>query len=318
MKTYLVTGCAGFIGSNLVDYLLKRNCKIIGLDNLSTGKKFFLKDALKNKNFKFYKIDLLKNNIDKYFKNVDRVYHFAANADVRFGLKHRKKDINQNIIVTYKILETIKKNKINELIFASTGSIYGEATQIPTKENTSFPIQTSLYGASKVSAEAIISAYSEAYNLKSYIFRFVSILGDRYTHGHVYDFIKKLKKNKNVINILGDGNQKKSYLHVTDCIQAIDLAVRKFNKKVNIINLGTQECLTVKESVKIICKILKLKPKMQYSGGKRGWIGDNPYIYLDTYKIRSTGWEPRYNIKESIKKTVKYLLKNKWLLKIKN
>ncbi len=318
MKTYLVTGCTGFIASNLVDYLLKRNCKIIGLDNLSTGKKFFLKEALKNKNFKFYKIDLLKNNIDKYFENVDRVYHFAANADVRFGLKHRKKDINQNIIVTYKILETIKKNKINELIFASTGSIYGEATQIPTKENTYFPIQTSLYGASKVSAEAIISAYSEAYELKSYIFRFVSILGDRYNHGHVYDFIKKLKKNKNVINILGDGNQKKSYLHVADCIRAIDLAVKKFNKKVNIVNLGTQECLTVKDSIKIICKILKLKPKMQYSGGKRGWIGDNPYIYLDTYKIRSIGWEPRYNIKRSIKKTVNYILKNEWLLKIKN
>ena len=170
---------------------------------------------------------LTKSDQDRYFKNVDRVYHFAANADVRFGLKHRKKDINQNILVTYRILETIKKNKINELIFSSTGSIYGEATQIPTKENSPFPIQTSLYGASKASAEAIISAYSEAYELKSYIFRFVSILGNRYTHGHVFDFIKKLKKNKNVISILGDGNQKKSYLHVDDCIRAIDLGVRK-------------------------------------------------------------------------------------------
>ncbi len=317
-KTFLVTGCAGFIGSNLVDYLLEKNYKIIGLDNLSTGNKFFLKNALKHKNFKFHKIDLLRNNIEKYFKNIDRVYHLAANADVRFGLNHRKKDINQNIIVTYKVLEAIKKNHVQKIIFSSTGSVYGESNQIPTKENTFFPIQTSLYGASKVSAEAIISAYSEAFNIKSYIFRFVSILGERYTHGHVFDFIKNLKKNNNMLKVLGDGNQKKSYLHIKDCIEAIEIAIKKFDKKVNILNLGTQEYLNVKESIKIICKHLKLKPKILYSGGKRGWIGDNPFIYLDTKKIRSTGWRPKYNIKESIKITAKYLIDNQWLLKRKN
>lgn len=318
MKTYLVTGCAGFIGSNLVDFLLKKKCKVIGLDNLSTGKKFFLKKALKNKNFKFHKVDLLKNNIDKYFKNVDSVYHFAANADVRFGLKHRKKDINQNIIVTYKVLESIKKNNVRKIIFSSTGSVYGEANQIPTNEFTNFPIQTSLYAASKVSAEAIISAYCEAYNLKSYIFRFVSILGERYTHGHVFDFIKKLKKNKKLIKVLGDGNQKKSYLHISDCISAIDRAINKFDEKINIINLGTQEYLKVKDSIKIICGCLKLKPKIIYTGGKRGWVGDNPFIYLDTKKIRSTGWTAKNSIINSVKITANYLIKNSWLLKRKN
>ena len=176
-KTFLITGCAGFIGSHLVDFLLKKKFKIIGLDNLATGRDFFLKQAKKNKNFKFVKIDLLKNNIDRYFKNVDTVFHLAANADVRFGLNHRKKDINQNIIVTYKILEAMKKNNVKKIMFSSTGSVYGESKQIPTKETAPFPVQTSLYGASKISAESIISAYCEGYDIKSYIFRFVSILG---------------------------------------------------------------------------------------------------------------------------------------------
>ena len=230
-KTLLVTGCAGFIGSHLVDFLLNKNYKVIGLDNLSTGNKFFLKNAIKNKNFKFIKVDLLKQNIDKYFKDIDTVYHLAANADVRFGLNHRKKDINQNILVTYKVLEAMKKNKIKKIMFSSTGSVYGETKEIPTKENSQFPIQTSLYGASKISAESIISAYCEGYNFKCFIYRFVSILGERYTHGHVFDFVKKLKKNPNKLEVLGDGNQKKSYLNVNDCIKAIYISMKFFKKK---------------------------------------------------------------------------------------
>ncbi len=314
-KTLLITGCAGFIGSHLVDFLLKKKYKIIGLDNLSTGKKFFLKKALRNKNFKFIKIDLLKKNIDRYFKNVNIVYHLAANADVRFGLRHRKKDINQNILVTYKVLEAMKKNNVKKIAFSSTGSVYGEAEQIPTKENTFFPIQTSLYGASKISAEAIISAYCEGYDIKSYIFRFVSILGERYTHGHVFDFLKQLKKNKNKLKVLGDGNQKKSYLNINDCIYAMYKSIKFFNKNVNIINLGTNEYINVKKSIQIICEVLKLNPQIIYKGGKRGWVGDNPFILLDIKKIKSTGWKPKFSINDSIKITAKYLLKNSWLLK---
>ena len=314
-KTFLITGCAGFIGSHLVDFLLKKNFKIIGLDNLSTGKNFFLKKANKNKNFKFIKLDLLKKNIDKYFKNVDTVYHLAANADVRFGLNHRKKDINQNIIVTYKILEAMKKNNVKKIMFSSTGSVYGESKQIPTKETAPFPIQTSLYGASKISAESIISAYCEGYKIKSYIFRFVSILGERYTHGHVFDFVKQLKKNKNLLFVLGDGNQKKSYLHINDCIEGIFKGMKFFDKKINIINLGTSEYINVKKSIQNISSVLKLKPKIIYKGGKKGWIGDNPFILLDTKKIKSSGWKPKYSIEESVRITTKYLVKNSWLLK---
>ena len=236
---------------------------------------------------------------------------------MRYGLSHRDKDIKQNIIVTHKILEQMVKNQIKKLVFSSTGSVYGEAREIPTKENASFPIQTSLYGASKVSAEALISAYSEAYNLKSYIFRFVSILGQRYSHGHVYDFLNQLIDNPKKLYILGNGYQKKSYLHVLDCVEGIWMSIKKFKNKVNIINLGTKEYITVKKSVKIICNKLGLKPKLKYSGGKRGWVGDNPFIFLDTKKANSVGWRPKYNIEKSIKDTVDYLLENKWILKKK-
>ena len=313
-KIVLVTGCSGFIGSHLVELLLKKKNYVVGLDNLSTGRKKFI-DNFNKKNFKFYKVDLLKANLNKYFKNVSEVYHLSANADVRYGTKFRNRDLEQNIIVTHRILEQSIKNKVKKFIFSSSGSVYGEADQIPTKENCPFPLQTSLYGASKLSAEALISAYAEAYSLKTYIFRFVSILGPRYSHGHVYDFIKKLNQNPNKLNVLGDGNQKKSYLHVSDCVAGIFKSVNSFKSKVNIINLGTNEYITVKKSIKIILNKLGLNPKLYYSGGKRGWVGDNPFIFLDTSKIRSTGWKPNFSIEKSVVDTVEYIIKNKWILK---
>ncbi len=316
-KKILITGCAGFIGSNLVDFFLKKNIEIVGLDNLSTGNIKFLHNALKNKKFRFYKKDLFKSEISNYFKNINTVYHLAANADVRFGLKHTKKDIDQNIIVTHKVLEAMRKNNVKKIMFSSTGSVYGESSQIPTKEDAPFPIQTSLYGASKTSAEGLISAYCEGFNFKSYIFRFVSILGERYSHGHVFDFVKQLKNNKKKLYVLGDGNQRKSYLNIFDSINAIYKSMNYFNDKINIINLGTNESLTVKESIKIICDTLKCKPKLLFKGGKRGWVGDNPLIFLDTKKIRKSGWRPSFTIKESIKITTKYLLDNQWILKRK-
>tara|TARA_B110000483_G_C18206486_1_gene547966 strand:- start:7025 stop:7978 length:954 start_codon:yes stop_codon:yes gene_type:complete len=317
MNKILITGCAGFIGSNLVNFFLSKKYKVIGLDNLSTGKREFLKDAFQNKNFTFHKVDLLKKNIEKYFINVQTIFHLAANADVRFGLKHRDKDIKQNILVTHNILEAMIKHKVKKIAFSSTGSVYGESDQIPTKENCPFPIQTSLYGASKLSAESLISAYCEGYNIKSYIFRFVSILGEKYSHGHVYDFIKQLKNNKKNLIVLGDGNQKKSYLNIKDCIEGMYIAMKYYKNKINIINLGTNEYSTVKDSIKIICKIMNLKPKIKYKGGKRGWVGDNPFIYLDTKKISATGWKPKYTIHNSIEITSNYLLKNEWLFKKK-
>ena len=313
-KKILVTGCAGFIGSNLVDRLLLNNYRVIGIDNLKTGQKKFLEHAFKNKNFKFFKCDLLNlNKIKKLFKGSEIVFHLAANADVRYGYKNPFRDLEQNTITTYNVLEAMKKNNINKIVFCSTGSVYGEPKNFPTPENDNFPIQTSFYGASKIAGESFVQAYCEAFNFKSWIFRFVSILGNRYTHGHVYDFCNQLFKNSTYLKALGDGNQKKSYLHVGDCISAMLIAIKKSKNKINIFNLGTNEYVSVKQSINVICNQLKVKPKVSFSGGKRGWIGDSPFIFLNNKKIRSLGWKPKFTIKESIKQTVRYLINNKWI-----
>ena len=315
-KKIIVTGCAGFIGSTLVDRLLDLKHQIIGIDNLSTGQKVFLKRALKNKNFKFLKCDLLNlNRLKKIFKGADIVFHFAANSDVRYGYKHPYKDLKQNTIVTFNVLESMRINNINKIVFCSTGSVYGEPKNFPTPENDNFPIQTSFYGASKVAGETFIQAYCEAFNFKSWIFRFVSILGNRYTHGHVYDFCNQLFKNSSYLKVLGDGNQRKSYLHVDDCISAMLIATKKSKNKINIFNLGTNEYVNVKQSINVICDQLQVKPKVSFSGGKRGWIGDSPFIFLSTKKIRSLGWKPKLTIKESVEQTTRYLKNNKWVFK---
>ena len=315
-KKAIVTGCAGFVGSTLVDKLLDLNYQIIGIDNLSTGQKAFLDNAFTNTNFKFIKCDLLNlNRLKKIFRSSNIVFHFAANADVRYGYKHPYKDLEQNTIVTYNVLESMRENHINNIVFSSTGSVYGEPKKFPTPEHYNFPLQTSFYGASKLAGESLIQAYCESYGFKCWIFRFVSILGNRYTHGHVYDFCKQLFNNSNYLKVLGNGNQKKSYLHVDDCINAIIHSVKKSKKKINIFNLGTNEYITVKQSIRIICDYLKVKPRFYFMGGKRGWIGDSPFIFLDTKKIRSLGWNPKFTIKESIKQTTAYLINNKWIFK---
>ena len=311
-KKIIITGCAGFIGSTLVDRLLNLKYQIIGIDNLSTGQKVFLKQALRNKNFKFFKCDLLNlNRLKKIFKSSYIVFHFAANSDVRHGYKHPHKDLEQNTIVTYNVLESMRTNNIKKIVFCSTGSVYGEAEKFPTPENYNFPIQTSFYGASKLAGESLIQAYCEAFNFKCWIFRFVSILGDRYTHGHVYDFCNQLFDNPHLLKVLGDGNQKKSYLHVDDCIRAILIALKKSKNKINIFNLGTDEFFNVKQSINVICNKLEVKPKITFTGGKRGWIGDSPFIFLSNKKIKSLGWKPKFTIKEGIKQTVKYIENNK-------
>jgi UDP-glucose 4-epimerase len=318
MRIYnIVTGCAGFIGSNLVDRLLQdpKNF-VIGVDNYSTGNTQFLSKAKKSKNFKFIQIDLLHlDKLKNSFKGGDIIFHLAANADVRFGVNNPRKDLEQNTIATQNVLEAMKFNDIKKIVFSSTGSVYGEASIIPTPENSPFPIQTSFYGASKVACEGLISAYCEGFNMQGYIFRFVSILGERYTHGHVFDFYKKLKKNPKKLEVLGNGKQRKSYLYVQDCIDAIFLSLKKSNEKLNIFNLGLNDYCEVDQSIKWICDELGLNPKLEYTGGHRGWIGDNPFIFLETKKISKLGWKPKNSIRDGILKTLKYLEKNEWVFK---
>lgn len=315
----LVTGCAGFVGSSLVDRLLKNGEKIVGIDNLSTGRIKFIEDALKNPNFSFFRTDLfLEKNYEQLFKGIDFVYHLAANADVRFGVKNPKKDLEQNTIVTFNILEAMRKNNVKKIAFSSTGSIYGENKAIPTPEDSPFPIQTSFYGASKIACEGLISAYCEGFEFQAWIFRFVSILGERYTHGHIFDFYEKLQKDSSRLHILGNGKQKKSYLYIEDCLDAMELAIKKSQENVNILNLGNNEYCEVNDSVSWICSYLNVDPTLSYSGEERGWVGDNPFIFLDNRKISSLGWTPKQNIKDSVIKTIDYLCENNWVFNKKN
>ncbi len=312
---YFVTGGAGFIGSTLVDRLLKKGNDVTVYDNLSTGIPEFLENARKNSGFTFIKGDLLDPNLlSKSMAGCDFVFHLAANADVRFGTEHPAKDLHQNTIATFNVLEAMRKNSIDKVAFSSTGSVYGEAKVIPTPENAPFPMQTSLYGASKLAGEGLIEAYCEGFAFQSWIFRFVSILGERYPHGHVFDFYKQLRSHPERLDVLGDGHQKKSYLYIGDCLDAIFTTIQKSSEPVNIFNLGTDEYCEVNDSIRWICTYLGLDPEIHYSGGDRGWIGDNPYIFLDCEKIRSLGWKPEYSIKQGIIKTLEYLEKNQWVL----
>jgi UDP-glucose 4-epimerase len=311
---YFIKGCAGFIGSHLTDYLLAKGHEVIGYDNFKTGNSHFLKNALQSPSFTLIKNDLLNRDaLNQSLHHVDMVFHLAANADVRFGTTHPHKDLEQNAIATFHVLEAMRLHGIKRIAFASTGSIYGETNVFPTPEDAPFPIQTSLYGASKLAAEGLIQAYCEGFQFQGYIFRFVSILGERYTHGHVFDFYQQLLKNPHQLTILGNGKQRKSYLNVQDCISAIMLSLEKANDKINIFNLGTDEYCEVNHSIAWMLEYLNLQPTLQYTGGERGWIGDNPFIFLDCTRIQKLGWKARFTIQESIIQTIQYLEKNHWV-----
>jgi UDP-glucose 4-epimerase len=311
----LVTGSAGFIGSNLVDRLLLRGDTVVGYDNFSTGREEFLSPASKSPSFTQVEGDVLDaTSLTQAMKGCDFVFHLAANADVRFGLEHPRKDLEQNTLATFRVLEAMRENGIRGIAFASTGSIYGEPEVFPTPEGAPFPVQTSLYGASKLAAEGLIEAYCEGFGFQGWVFRFVSVLGERYSHGHVYDFYRSLRSAPLSLHILGDGHQKKSYMYVQDCIDALFLAIEKSREKVNIFNLGTDEYCEVNDSVRLITEHLGLAPRLTYAGGKRGWVGDSPFIFLDCRKIRSLGWVPKLSIREGVIRTLTYLQENPWIL----
>lgn len=310
-----VTGAAGFIGSNLVDRLLMLGHHVAGYDNFSTGQEAFIREALQNSRFRLERADVLDlDRLTEAMVGADLVFHMAANADVRFGTQHPRKDLEQNALATWNVLEAMRQRGVRRIVFASTGSIYGEPTLFPTPEDCPFPIQTSLYGASKLAAEGLIEAYCEGFAMQAWVFRFVSILGERYTHGHVFDFYKQLLAHPDVLHVLGNGKQKKSYLHVQDCIDAMLLAIEKADSKVNVFNLGTDEYCEVDDSIRWICEHLSLSPRLAYSGGERGWIGDSPFIFLDCSRIRALGWRPRLTIRKAVIQTLEFLQNNRFLL----
>ncbi len=255
MQRAFVSGAAGFIGSSLSDRLLQEGWEVVGWDNFSTGQPEFVETAKQHARFRL----ITGDNLDlKYLTETiagcDTVFHLAANADVRFGLEHPRKDLEQNTVATFNVLEAMRSNGIKKIAFSSTGSAYGEAAVIPTPEDAPFPIQTSLYAASKVAGETMIQAYCEGFGFEGYIFRFVSILGERYTHGHVFDFYRQLWQDPTRLRVLGDGNQRKSYLYVQDCLSAIlhvmnKETARSAKNRCEIYNLGADEYCNVKNSI---------------------------------------------------------------------
>ena len=316
MQNVFITGAAGFIGSSLADALLAQGKSVTGWDNFSTGQEKFLDAAAQHPNFRLVRGDNLDlPALTAALAGCDTVFHLAANADVRFGLNHPRKDLEQNTIATFNVLEAMRANGIKTIAFSSTGSVYGEAAIIPTPEDAPFPIQTSLYASSKLAGEAMIHSYCEGFGFEGYVFRFVSILGERYTHGHVFDFYQQLLDHPDYLKVLGDGTQRKSYLYVQDCLAAMlhvmnaGLAL-KARHRVEVFNLGTDHFVQVNDSIGYICTHLGLKPRLEYSGGERGWVGDNPFIFLETKKIRATGWKPALTIEQGIIRTLAWLQAN--------
>jgi UDP-glucose 4-epimerase len=311
----LVTGGAGFIGSHLVDRLLAGGHQATVYDNLSTGRRRFLEGAAAQDGFRLVEGDLLDQEaLAAAVAGHDQVFHLAANADVRFGTEHPRRDLEQNTIGTWNVLEAMRANGVRRIAFTSTGSAYGEPTVFPTPETCPFPEQTSLYGASKAAAEGLLSAYCHGFGFEARVFRLVSALGERYQHGHVLDFMRKLRQDPSEIEVLGDGKQRKSYLYVKDVVEAMLMGVERAEGAFVALNIGHEQHCMVDDSLGWITERLGLSPRRRYTGGTRGWIGDSPFIHLDASRMRALGWSPTLTIREAVLRTVDDIQANPWLM----
>jgi len=311
----LVTGGAGFIGSHIVDELVRRRHTVAVYDNFSTGFRQHLKAAVNSGTVHIVEGDILDTSkLVVSMKDVSLVFHLAANADVRGGMNNTGVDIQQNILGTHSVLEAMRRAGVRRVVFTSSATVYGEPTVFPTPE-TYAPLQTSLYGASKLAAEALIQAYGEYFGIRSHIFRFVSWVGERYSHGVIFDFVRKLKSNPERLEILGDGTQKKSYLDVEDGVRAIFIAIEKDTEFKSVLNLGHVDYMDVLTLANIVCDEMGLAGvEYRFSGGVRGWLGDSPFVHLEISRIGSLGFQPSIAIENGVRKTVRYLLTSEWLL----
>jgi UDP-glucose 4-epimerase len=317
VKRACITGGAGFIGSNLADRLIDRGVEVVILDNFSTGRREFIVERAPGAGATVIEADALDGgSLERAFEGCDWVFHLQANADLRRGLEHPRRDLEQNTIATSNVLEAMRAQGVRQIVFSSTGSVYGEPEMFPTPEDAPFPIQTSLYAASKLAGEALIGAYAHGFGFTGVICRFVSVLGERYTHGHVFDFFRALRSDPTRLRVLGDGRQEKSYLYVQDCIGAILAAVERHETDArpaaHVYNLGTDETLVVDDSIAIITEHLALSPEIEHTGGRRGWAGDSPLIRLDTSRIRELGWSPQLTIAQALVRTLDWLDANEY------
>jgi UDP-glucose 4-epimerase len=305
----LVTGGAGFIGSHIIDRLLNDGYTVTSLDNMSIGTSKNIEHLKNNRKFKHKTCDLRnKKDVIKATKGYDVIFHIAAFANLRKSLIHHYFDLENNLITTVNIFEAMLKNEINDIVFSSTSSVYGNAQILPTPE-TYHPTQTSLYGASKISSEAFAEAYTNLSNIKLCTFRFSNVIGPRCRRGVIWDFVHKLNLNPKQLDILGNGKQSKEYIHVRDCIDGIMLGYKKSRGKVNIFNLGVEDNMTVDEVADVVIKEMKLKNvKRTYTGTEAGWIGDNAVVQLDLTKIKRLGWKQTVPAERAVAETTRWTL----------
>jgi len=312
----LITGGAGFIGSHLVDELMACGANISVLDNLSSGKLENIKRWLDHNKFKFIHGNLLNaTDLTKALEGCKIVYHLAANPEVKVSSISPNIHFQQNVVATYKLLEAVRKiGSIKAFAFSSSSTVYGDAVKIPTPEEYAPLEPISVYGASKLACEALITAYAHTYGFKAVIYRLANIVGPRSRHGVIYDFVQKLNKNPNELEILGDGTQSKSYLYISDCIRAMTLGLEKSRNQVEVYNVGSEDRIDVKSIAQIVIEEMGLeKVRLTFSGGVnggRGWIGDVKNMLLDTSKIKSLGWNPELNSQQAIRKTAKHMIQN--------
>jgi UDP-glucose 4-epimerase len=310
-KKAFITGGAGFIGSHLVDKMAKKGWHITVYDDLSSGKREFIKEHIGKKYFKFIKADLL--DLEKLKKSIaghDIVFHLSANPDIRHGIRYTDIDLKQNTIVTYNILESMRQAGIKQIVFASTSAIYGEPKIMPTPEEYGPLYPISLYGASKLACEVLCTSFSHTFDMKCWIFRFANIVGGRGTHGIIYDFIAKLRKNPKELEILGDGKQTKSYLLVDDCVDAILYVQEHSKEQFNVFNLGSNDRLNITAIAKLLIEKMGLKHvKLSFTGGKRGWPGDVPQMSLSVEKLNKLGFKSRHSSREAVEIAIERMLK---------
>ena len=307
---YLVTGGAGFIGSNIVDRLMKEGHEVVVLDNLSSGNEDFISHHAGKQKFTFVKGDLLcPETLDKAVAGVDFVFHIAANPDVRYGIDRTRIDLEQGPIATHNLLEAMRKYDVKNIAFSSSSTVYGEVTELPTAETYGPLLPISLYGASKLACEAMISSYCHSFDMKAVMFRFANVIGFRGTHGVLVDFINKLRDNPKELEILGDGKQKKSYFLVEDCVGGIFTAVEKSEMISDVYNLGCEDWIDVTDIADIVVQEMGLSGvEYKYTGGSRGWVGDIPKTWLNIEKIKGLGWQPANTSEQAVRKAVRILL----------
>lgn len=313
MESILITGGAGFIGSHLADKLLRKEYKVICIDNLSLGKKENIQHNFENKNFKFIKHDLLDlQRLKEIFKDnkIDHVFHLAANSDIKKSSANTSIDLKQNFLTTYNVLECMRLFNVKKIIFSSTSAVYGRSNSL-LRENHGPLLPVSLYGASKLAAEAYVSAYSDNHNIKAWIIRFPNVVGERATHGVLFDIINKLGKDSMQLEVLGDGKQTKPYVYVKDLIEAMILIWKNSKDKLNYFNVSCDTSTSVSEIVNMILEEMGLNNvKIKYAGGKIGWVGDVNFFKYDTSKIRKLGWAAKYSSNEAVRLAIKKILEN--------